>query len=386
VTSAALPPAHRAPRLTSLDGLRGIAAVVVLIYHGTQLIRPALDGGAASGFKVISETPLKLSFAGTESVLVFFALSGLVVALPALRESFSWPGYYVTRLIRLYLPVWGALAMASVFILLIPRSADGFTAGSWLLDGSARSIQWPRLLAEASLTPASYNIDNVLWSLRWEVLFSITLPLFVGLALLIRRWAVPALAAAVVLGVIGRVVDLDALVYLPVFFAGTLLAVRLDDLRTWSARQSKRFWIAFALVAAALLIASWLGRPFAAPDSVGDRALWGLAGAGAIGMVVLAVGSPVAARVLSTRPVGWLGTISFSLYLVHVPVLATLSYALGEANWPLVLAIGIPVSLLLARCFHEAVERPSHHLARAAGRLVSRAAERRVAVAEPTGR
>ena len=106
------------PRVRSLDGLRGFAAVGVLLYHLSLVARPELSRAT---WEWLTQTPLKVLFAGTESVLVFFVLSGLVVTLPALRKGFSWRRYYPTRILRLYLPTFGAVLLAAALILLVPR-------------------------------------------------------------------------------------------------------------------------------------------------------------------------------------------------------------------------------------------------------------------------
>ncbi|MDA4895261.1 acyltransferase family protein, partial [Streptomyces sp. MS2A] len=105
-------------RITGLDGLRGVAALVVLLYHASLVARPWLDPAA---WTTLTETPLKLLLAGTESVLIFFVLSGIVVALPALRGGFDWARYYPARLLRLYVPVAAALLFAAALIVLLPR-------------------------------------------------------------------------------------------------------------------------------------------------------------------------------------------------------------------------------------------------------------------------
>jgi peptidoglycan/LPS O-acetylase OafA/YrhL len=349
-------------RLTSLDGLRGVAATVVVVYHSTLVARPFLG---ADVWAWITESPLKLLTLGTESVLVFFVLSGLVVALPARRPGFSWWRYYPSRLARLYLPVWGALALAAVLIALVPRDTATMPEGSWMRDAQYPTVDIGRLLSEASLTRASYDVDNVLWSLRWEVLFSVLLPVFVGVATLLRRrallWAVLAAAASLV----GRIVDVDALVYLPVFLIGTLIAVRLDDVLRWARRPRRRgWWPLFAAVGALLMLASWLARPVVGAGSTADAALWGLAGTGAAMLVLTALGWSRAIAALDSRVAQELGRLSFSLYLVHVPILGTATYLVGAERWPLALALAIPTSFLVAALFHRFVERPSHRFAR----------------------
>jgi peptidoglycan/LPS O-acetylase OafA/YrhL len=370
--------------MPALDGLRGLAALVVLFYHGSKIVAPVLTGSAEHVYRALADSPAKIVFAGTEAVLVFFALSGLVVALPAFRPGFDWRAYFGSRLVRLYLPVWGALLFAAALIVLIPRDPSAATAGSWLQHGTAHELNLGQLLAEATLTPRSYDIDNVLWSLRWEVIFSLALPLFVAVAVLVRRWTGPAVAVAVMLSVTGRLLELEALVYLPVFLAGTILATRVEDLRSWGRRRSRVFWPALTAGAAAALISGWLARPLVAPDSLGGRALWGLAALGAVALVVAAVGSPGVGTALARRIPRWLGRVSFSLYLVHVPVLIALAYLWGEAAWPLVLAVGIPASLLLAEVFTRLVEKPSHRLALRIRRALSRDDAPRPAVPAPT--
>lgn len=377
-------PVEPPSRLSSLDGLRGLAALAVVVYHCTKIVEPTLSGTAATVYRGVADSPVKVVFAGTEAVLVFFALSGLVVALPALRPGFSWRAYVGARLVRLYLPVWAALLLAAALIALVPRDPAAVTAGSWLQTASAHTVSAPSLATEATLAQPVYKIDNVLWSLRWELLFSLLLPLFVVVARLAGRRAVLAVLLCVAASVAGRLTDIDALVYLPVFLAGTVIASRLDDLRSWSARRGRAFWLAAGTASAALLIAGWLARPIIEPGTPSGRMLWGLAAAGAVGLMVTAVGSPDAARLLTRRVPRWLGRTSFSLYLVHVPILATLAYAWGDTSWPWVLAVGIPASLLTAAAFTKLVEAPSHALARAVRRRLSAVAVRSPASREPS--
>lgn len=357
-------------RITALDGLRGFASLAVVLYHLSLIARPGVNETA---WAWLTQTPLKLLFPGTEAVLVFFALSGLVVALPALRTDFTWTRYYPSRLLRLYLPVCGALILATVLIIALPRDASSVPAGSWLRDAQATSVSPGSLLAEASLLPASYDIDNVLWSLRWELFFSLLLPVFMWLAIRFRgaSWHLAVLAAAAT--VAGRVLDIDALVYLPVFLLGTVMAVNLDGILRFSQRvHARALWPILAAVSAALLIASWLARPIlgAYPAHVED-VIWGLAGVGATLIVLLTIVWPRLRRACERPTALWLGRISFSLYLVHAPILGSLGYLLGAERWWLVCLIGLPVSIGVSVLFHRWVERPSHALARRAGNRIA---------------
>lgn len=357
-------------RIASIDGVRGVASLVVVLYHCSLVAMPHLNGELVAW---LTQSPAKIVFAGTEAVLVFFVLSGFVVALPVLRDGFAWSRFYPTRVLRLYLPVWASLVLATALIALVPRDAATMPGDSWMQNAQATHVTPETFFEEAALITPSYDINNVLWSLRWELIFSLALPFFVGIALLLRRHALTAAIAACVLTVVGRIVDLEALVYLPVFMIGTLMAVRLDDLLAWL-RRSRRswFWPCVTALALALLIASWLTRPLVEPGTVAGRIMWGLAAVGATLVIIIAMGWPTVRNLLERRPTQWLGRVSYSLYLVHVPVIATLAFLWGSEHWALVAAVGIPASLLLAGLFYSLVEAPGHRFSRFIGRGVSR--------------
>lgn len=360
-------------RIGSLDGLRGLAAGIVLIHHASLIAEPWLD---PAGWAVLTQSPLKLLIAGSEAVMVFFVLSGLVVALPALRPGFSWARYFPARLFRLYVPVIAALGAAALLVKVVPRDASTMPDDSWMQDAQATSVSAGDVLSQMTLLRADYPIDNVLWSLRWELFFSLLLPLYVWVALRVRRFAVPVGVLTVVLMFAGRASGNSALAYLPVFLLGTLIAVRYPDLRGLAAGpRARRALPWLAAVAGTMLIASWLARPLTAGTIAAD-VLWALAGAGAALLVILAVIWPRAERALGTRPMQWLGRISFSLYLVHAPILATLCYLLGAERWWLACLIGVPLSLAAAAVFHALVERQSQVLARRAGAIGEALAER----------
>ncbi len=80
-------------RWKGLDGLRGLAAIVVVLHH-SLLTSPSLALAYFGGPKapvgspswLLTYTPLHLVWAGPEAVLVFFVLSGFVLTLPVLTS------------------------------------------------------------------------------------------------------------------------------------------------------------------------------------------------------------------------------------------------------------------------------------------------------------
>lgn len=375
-------PDARGGRIRSLDGLRGVAAVVVLLHHWLLIARPQLEGTV--GWDVISQSPVKLLTAGNEAVLVFFVLSGLVVVLPVFRDSFSWMGFLSARIVRLYGPVIASLVLSAILIWLVPRDTSTMPEGSWMAETHADSVSLLPFLHQASLVPRQYPLNNPLWSLHWELIYSIVLPLATALALLVRRWALTAVILCCLASMTGRVLEQSELLYFPIFLIGTIMAARLPDLLAWVERPRPRWFMpSFAVLSLVMLIASWLFRSIAPSGTLANTILWSLATPGAAGIVLVALAWAPAIRSLELRPIQWLGNISFSLYLVHVPVLATLAFALGAENWALVGAIGVPLSVLVAWGFYWGVEARMHSAARRLHRAVSARAHRRTDEATP---
>jgi len=367
-------------RLVSLDGLRGWAAVAVVLHHVLEVAKPSLldaGSGPGSAWWWINETPLKLLSAGPEAVVVFFVLSGLVVALPAFRSAapYSWAAFLASRVVRILLPVWGALVLASALILLLPRPLSRAVAGGWLAESNATTLDPAILLSEATLSRYSYDVVNTLWSLRWEMVFAVLLPLYVLAARRLPGWtAFAAGGVAAALSIVGFATADGSLSYLPAFFLGTLVAANLDAVRASGsallARPAGPLLAALAVaISALLLILHWLLRPVLT-DATTELALTGLATVGATGLVVLAALPTGFARALAAPVSRLLGRISFSLYLVHVPLLASVAFLVGQSAWPLAAVLAVPLSIAVAWLFARVVEHPAHRLARRVGGLV----------------
>ncbi|MHC5797408.1 acyltransferase family protein [Lacisediminihabitans sp. FW035] len=382
-SSGAMAPASSS-RLRSLDGLRGLAAVIV-VFHHLSLTMPTIAGGNPptpvspvtwSLEWWLIATPAHLFVAGPEAVLVFFVLSGLVVALPVIRKvNFDWIGYYVQRMLRLYLPSIASVLLAAVWILVSHQ--DRATATSaWTAGSSYSSVGVKDVISGFDLLFGNININNPLWSLRWEVLFSLALPLFVIIAVATRRFWWVVLVLCGIASVVGQHLTNDSLRYLPVFLLGTVVAVKLPDIQSWMAVLAPRRW--FTPVAATIVVASllaitlpWVTDAIWPKSQLLHVASSAVVVIGAFGLVIGAgFWNPLSA-LLSTRLFRWLGRISFSLYLVHVPIIIAMSSLFGPDN----LAISIPVSLLLSliagELFARFVEQPSHRLSRRAGTAAS---------------
>ena len=377
-------------RLPALDGLRGLAALVVLLSHMVEASVPALSealnfgtepNGVARWFM---RTPLAIVWAGPELVIVFFVLSGFVLTR-ALRAHPATLGTFLSaRVVRLYLPVWAALVPAALLLALVPRAPGAEIAGvhSWL-NIYAQPVGLPQVATDMALVlpghvgqPGWGTLDGVLWSLRWEVLFSLALPFLLRAERLLTRLTIPLLLALPL--VVDRAGGRVALMFAPPFLLGVLLALHEAEVVGWRARIAGR-GAPLAVVAAACLLGADLWLP-GAERAQGPSGALVVAGAGLA--VVLPLVYASVARPLLTAPMQWLGSRSFSLYLVHFPIVLAYAYGLHHPHLPVLAAVAVPTSLLAAELFHRVVERPCHRLARAAGARAA-ARERRPRSAEP---
>ncbi|MGO4593558.1 acyltransferase family protein [Leifsonia sp. 2TAF2] len=372
-------------RYASLDGLRGVASLVVIGYHAL-LVVPAIsalyvDKVNPAAFSLewwLFHTPLRLLFAGHEAVLVFFVLSGFVLTLPFLKRpptGRSTLAYYGRRIVRLYVPVWASVALAFGLAVAVPRDPS---MGGWMGTHHAPTLSstWHDL----TLLFGTSNLNSPLWSLTWEVWFSLLMPV---MFLLIRatraaRWWWAAIPLLMVISAVARFdafrhalpaawITADLLQYLPVFAIGMLLAFNRDRL-TATASRIRTWW---PIVAGALLLT--VSPTVIAPNGYGPLQAFAylLSLTGVAAIVVLAFASPVQ-RPLEARPVQWAGTRSFSIYLVHEPILVAAALLVGANGWwwLLIAAALIPVILLTAEVFHRFVERPSITLSRKVGRAI----------------
>ncbi len=350
--------------------------MLVVISHLNGVAVPYLHPGTGTdlGTRAVSAFQTSVGASGSQAVYIFFILSGLVIALPVLAvHSYNWFAYYPRRLVRLYVPVVAAILLSAALILAIPRDPANLQTGSWFLLSNIVKFDPLELLRELTLQGGSFNYDGPAWSLKWEVLFSIELPFFVVLAVFTKRWWLGAIVACLALNVAGTYAGLDVFFFLPMFLIGAIMAVNLEAIQASGARLYARRWSGlvtpFTLVVAALLFLSRVLIPDSIQVHKSVEALtatgWLLAG---LLVVLLAVVSPGCARLLERFVPQWLGKVSFSLYLIHFPILATLTFIFGQSRWYLVWSVGLPLTLVFSYVFYRFVEKPSHRLSHRVGR------------------
>lgn len=361
----------KSARVTQLDGLRGMAALAVVMCHALSVF-PGIGNVFSNRFSGLNglETgivfsPLHVLWNGNAAVHIFFVLSGFVLILPFTRpgSTVAWGPYYAKRLLRLYLPVWGSLVLAVMVMLLIPRSSSPEQSAWANMYAIAPSVG--DAFKDALLLLDASGINTALWSLKWEVAFSLLLPAYVFFALRWRSLWHVKIGFALLLTLVGAWRNLEWLSYLPIFAIGATLGAERERVRNVTRRLPSFLWILVAVLGLVLANAEWIspGQPTFGVRSVIT--------AGATLLVLLFVSWTPAENLGNTSLAQWLGRVSFSLYLVHLPIVLAGAALFRSVSLPLAVVVSVAVSLLVAEVFYRHVERPAHMLSIAVGGLVN---------------
>ena len=229
----------------ALEGLRGYAALLMVVYHAWVLTGgPLLGGGRA------------LVSGGFLAIDLFFVLSAFVLLLPAARTGTfgSVKDYALRRAARIVPAYYAALAIALIgFHAFAGPAADRRPP---TLDGVLAHMTF--LQVEARLLPGydgalGFRVDPPLWTLSVEVAFYVVLPL-IALGFLRRPvlWLVVAFVATVAMRALALeladTATADRLLSLPPMFAadfaagmaGAWLFVRGVRVNPWLALARRR--------------------------------------------------------------------------------------------------------------------------------------------------
>lgn len=345
-------------RIVGLDGIRGLAALFVVMNHIFLRAWPGypVDHAPfwAGGF-----------IYGRFAVVVFIALSGFSLGLGPARSGWrfdSIPEFARRRAWRILPPYWAALAFSLVmtwFVLAQP---------GWAMPDGESVVVYGLLLQD--VIPAAIP-NRAFWSIAVEAQLYVLLPL---LLLIIRRRSTVAMVAAVTVVVvtIGMLAQRAPLLNLAlvsvapdlavVFAVGVLAAgiVAADD------RNRSRPWAAFALAAAIPVVALTIAK--GSTWTIQNLFWVDLAWAPAIGCFLAAVATSRPGpfvRLLDARPLRGLGSFSYSLYLTHAPIVIAVSYGLvlgrvapGVPTFLVLTAVLLPTTVAFARLFAAVFELP----------------------------
>jgi len=356
-------------RVTSLDAVRGIAACVVIICHCYLALVP--DQWFAEINHSLWAIPLRPLHNGTAAVIIFFVLSGYVLALPYLRGTQpSYPRYLIRRFCRIYIPFAVAIVLAAVLYSVTSHQPVA-NASKWF------NTRWPLAWPGTSVfvnhflmlgTAPDMTLDSVMWSLVQEIRISLIFPVLIILcwdtrlaltASIVLLIAATETLAALGMGQSGHPAGAPNL-YIsflwtaqsaPFFITGILLSKHREQITALWERVRKPFQ-SCVIVAPVIAFSVNHGYMYAEKD-----ALYAL---GAAIVIVLAIEVPKWRAFLNAPIPQWLGRISYSLYLMHMPVMLVLIPVLiDRVPLGLVVAAVMGGSFAVATLMQILVEAPA---------------------------
>jgi len=327
-------PKPASSRLVEVDALRGVAALAVVLFHLTTRFGELYPG---------NPSPLLSVSTGHYGVNLFFIISGFVIFM-TLERTRRPMDFVVSRFSRLFPSYWFAIffTFTITHLLGLPDKLVGFgtaVANMAMLHGIFKV----------------HHVDGVYWTLEVELLF------YCGMFLLYRLQRLGsihlALLALMVLRVVYYVLEhyfaislpwilfhLMILQYIPWFALGISVYLLANPHKTavWQPAVRTALLAIATLFLCESVVMATLGVVFATAVFLAASGRFGL---------------------LRLRPIVWLGTISYPLYLVHENIGWAIILRLVAVNVPMNLAVllALGIVLLMAAAITRWVEQPAMH-------------------------
>lgn len=364
-----------APSTDFLDGLRGLTALYVCIHHASYSLIESkflwtlsgqypLPDREMSPLSALAHRLLPFFERGHAAVIFFFVLSGFVIHLGSSRrpvDQFRTRSFLFRRARRLYPPLLLAVAL-TVFL-------DNLGLGLGLAPyyGVSHYEHLNSFRPDLSVITVTGNLvflmpycvpvlgtNGPLWSLAYEWWFYAAYPLLFRLCGRSMGLAALAVTAAAAIGIVsgpqGQIAHVLAL--LPVWWLGAMYAnVFLGRIPV----ELARLWPMSALLLAGMM------------PSIQEDVRAALMGCGYLGVlsVIFAIQARWPRAMKPFESLGWLGDMSYTLYVLHMPMLIFMSGLL--IRWdpegrlpqrPWAMLGGLAIILGTSYVAHLAVERP----------------------------
>ncbi|MGW2601814.1 acyltransferase family protein [Streptomyces klenkii] len=327
-----------APRLYVLDGLRIVAALMVVFFHYV-----ALRGGWGQDPEHIFPNAWKFAQYGWTGVEIFFLISGFVICMSTWGRSLG--DFFISRVSRVYPAYWVAILLTAAVVSLWPQVRQ--------VNGGFDGILTNLTMLQSGL--GVWDVDGVYWTLFIELKFYVMFAVVVATGVTYRKcvlfcvlWTIVALASV---QADIKLLDQWAMpLFQPYFVAGIAFYLM------YRYRPNALLW---GIVAMSLLLAEHqIGR------RVRDNTTHHIPDwpAKLIVFVAFVLMALIACGVFNRMQWRWLstaGALTYPLYLIHQYIGMTVIYGLRDrVPRPALVAGLIVVMLCAAWLMHKLVERP----------------------------
>ena len=358
-------PSQSDSHLPHLDGVRALLALYVAAHHCYLTIWP-LDRGAALPPEAVGRFVNWLLF-GRLAVAGFIALSGYCLMLPVSRGNGILRGgagrFYFKRARRILPTFYAALFFCAIVGVTIARHPTGTIWDSALpITGHAIVVN---LLMVQNLFER-HQINYAFWSIAVEYQIYFFFPLLVILFARSRAWTTLGVVLATIVAhkLLGRtILSHLAIHYLGIFALGMFAAsVPVDKAASWPWKSRGALFVLTLLMTGLFVgLCYWWGgadTPAVASEMLAGATLaaWLIFWRGPTG---------ITKSILEWGPLYFVGTFSYSLYLLHAPVIQIVWQSIihplgltGPIALLLQLSIALPACIAVAFAFFLVFERP----------------------------
>ena len=350
-------------RLSFLDSIRGIAALIVVTGHLHFTARPETWFFEIVGLRIFNQSVFAVS--------IFFVLSGLVLFLQVEGEKINYISFIVRRAFRIF-PACIFAVTVSYLIYLLWAPEPLISRGDWFNE-----VSWPPGIPLNSylhhlLLDGADKLLRPIWSLVIEWRASLVFPAIVmlfawsprltgGLAIATAIGVAMSPKSLITQGLLGIPGDYFYAAFFTTFFvAGIFIAAYRLNLVLFFRRTPFARYVLLALCAYCLCIQA----------TQDDR--FGYIKLGLIGcaLIVFCMSDSRARRLLRAGPLRYIGRISYSLYLVHMIWIGILFRLLDGTNPLVISAAVIAASIVSADLMNRFVETPANRFGRRVAALI----------------
>ncbi|MEO6795130.1 MAG: acyltransferase [Mycobacterium sp.] len=353
-------------RVASLTGVRAVAAILVIGTHAAYT-----TGKYTHGYAGLLGSRMEIG------VPIFFVLSGFLLFRPWVRGTAAdrpAPSLrrYAWHRVRRIMPAY-VVTVLLAYLIYHYRTAGPNPGHNWI--GLLRNLTLTQIYTDNYMFGYLHQGLTQMWSLAVEVAFYVVLPLMAYLTLVwlcrrqwrpVRLLAGLAVAAAITPGWLILVHTTDFLpdgarLWLPTYLVWFVGGMTLAVLQAMGVRCYGFVAIPLALICYLIAATPIAGEPTTSPAKLSEA----LVKAGFYAVIATLAVAPLAlgnrglyARLLASRPMVWLGEISYEMFLVHlvlmeavmVEVLRSPVYTGSMLNlFVVTMVVTVPVSWLLHR-------------------------------------
>jgi peptidoglycan/LPS O-acetylase OafA/YrhL len=386
-------------RYEELDAIRGVASLTVLIHH-CLLVFPILYSAhfhkdiSNTVIRIFSQSPFHVIWAGHEAVILFFVLSGFVLSLPFLNNTFpKYQDYLIKRVCRIYIPyivvIFVSAILFTVFQQLGYLENSSPSTSDWFNQMWSESLDLKMILSFVfMLGYGTHNLDTATWSLVHEMRISLFFPLIMILvlkfdwkkSLTIGLGAVFFLWASLLF--LSQRVAVESLSFLLTsfghtfyysgfFIIGALFAKHRNELGNTYSKLNSSFKTLIYISILVCYTIEWnvpLIGYLKYNGSSYTRVFFNtlidyIIALSVLVLFLVILNSNGLKKVLKSSSLIYLGKISYSLYLIHPVVLLTVVHTMKDfIHLPFLIFTVIVISIAISGVMYKFLELPSIEL------------------------